>query len=385
MTLRQIALKNLLRRKTKALFVLTGLVIGVATVVGVIGFGQAMTASINHKLDQYGANILVVPKTEHLALTYGGFALGGVSFEMQEIRQADLSRIQTIKNAANVAATGPILLGAVTIKEQPILLAGVDFSSIAILKPWWKIQGALPGPQDVILGAESARQLGLDLDSRMTVKGHDLKVTGILQPTGSQDDGLIFTHLSTAQAILDKQDRVSMAEVAALCTACPIDEMVAQIAAVLPGAKVMAISQVVKGRMETLSHIKKFSYAVCAVVLLVGSLVVLVTMMGSVVERTKEIGIFRAVGFRKGHVMRIIFTEALIISGVAGALGFLTGSALSWVAMRFFTDLHHMAMPMNWKLATGAIFLAVAMGMGSSAYPAILAARLDPNDALRTI
>jgi putative ABC transport system permease protein len=385
MTLHQIAIKNLLRRKTKALFVLAGLIIGVSTVVGVISFVEAMTASINHKLEQYGANILVVPKTEHLPLTYGGFALGGVSFEMEEIQDTDLTRIQTIKNAANVAATGPMVLGAVTVKDRPVLLAGVDFASTAILKPWWNLTGALPDSRGVILGAESAQQLGLDLQSQITVKGHDLKVTGILQPTGSQDDRLIFTPLATAQSLLGKQGRVSMAEVAALCTACPIDEMVAQIAEALPGAKVMAISQVVKGRMETLSHFKKFSYAVCAVVLLVGSLVVLVTMMGSVRERTEEIGIFRAIGFRRGHVMRIIFIEALIISGLAGAIGFLTGSTLAWGAMRFFTDLHHMAMPLNWPLAGGAILLAVAVGMGASAYPAILAARLDPNEALRAI
>jgi putative ABC transport system permease protein len=385
MTLRQIALKNLLRRKAKTLFVLAGLVIGVATVVGVISFVEAMTASINHKLEQYGANILVVPKTEHLPLTYGGFVLGGVSFEMEEIREADLARIQTIKNAANVAATGPMVLGAVTVKDRSVLLAGVNFASTAILKPWWKIDGTLPGPGGVILGAESARQLGLSLKDKLAVKGHDLKVTGILQPTGSQDDRLIFTPLTTAQALLGKQGRVSMAEVAALCTACPIDDMVAQIAEALPGAKVMAISQVVKGRMETLSHFKKFSYAVCAAVLLVGSLVVLVTMSGSVRERTEEIGVFRAIGFRRGHVMRIIFIEALIISGLAGTIGFLTGSALAWAAMRFFTDLHHMAMPMNWPLAGSAILLAVAVGMGASAYPAILASRLDPNEALRAI
>jgi len=129
-----------------------------------------------------------------------------------------------------------------------------------------------------------------------------------------------------------------MAEVAALCTACPIEDMVTQISEKLPGAKVMAIQQVVKGRMETLHHFKKFSYGVSAVVILIGGLVVLVTMMGSVKERTEEIGIFRAIGFRKSHIMRIILLEALIVSSIAGIFGYFIGFGATKITFRFFTE-----------------------------------------------
>ena len=70
MTLKDIALKNLMRRKGKAAFILAGLVIGVATVVTILSFANAMTNDINHKLEKYGANILVVPKTDNLTLSY---------------------------------------------------------------------------------------------------------------------------------------------------------------------------------------------------------------------------------------------------------------------------------------------------------------------------
>ena len=86
MTLKIIVLRNLLRRKGKAAFALAGIVLGVATVIGIISYVEAMTADINHKLEKYGANILIVPKTENLNLTYGGLSLGGVSFEMDDIR-----------------------------------------------------------------------------------------------------------------------------------------------------------------------------------------------------------------------------------------------------------------------------------------------------------
>ena len=158
-----------------------------------------------------------------------------------------------------------------------------------------------------------------------------MTVTGVLSPTGSQDDQLIFTPLATAQKILDKPGQVSMVEVAALCKDCPINEMVAQITDAMPTAKVMAIQQVVKSRMETLEQFKRFSYGLSLVVVLIGSLVVLVTLMGSVRERTEEIGIFRAIGFRQMHIMRLIFLETSIVSTLAGIIGYGIGMGSIWL------------------------------------------------------
>jgi putative ABC transport system permease protein len=385
MTLKHISVKNLLRRKGKAFFVLAGLVIGVSTVVGIISFVEATTSDINHKLEKYGANILIVPKTENLTLTYGGLSLGGVSFEMQEIRQEELARVNSIKNARNIAALGPLVLGVANVDSHKVLVAGVDFKVSGILKPWWQLQGKEPDENGVILGAEAARILNLGTGDHLQIKGRDFAVSGILLPTGSQDDQLVFTRLSTAQSLFDKDGRVSMAEVAALCQDCPIEAMVKQISDAVPGAKVMAIQQVVKGRMEALGQFKKFSYGISGVILLIGSLVVLVTMMGSVRERTDEIGIFRAIGFRRRHIMEIVFVEAAIVSGLAGILGYLLGWGVTKTAVLFFIEGHSGFVPFNLELATGAFILALLLGLVSSAYPAIIASRLDPTEALRAL
>ncbi|MHB8910570.1 MAG: ABC transporter permease [Syntrophales bacterium] len=385
MTLGDIAISNLRRRKGKALFVLAGLLIGVSTVVALLSLVAAMKQDINHKLEMYGANILIVPKTENLSLTYGGLSLGGISFEMQEIKEEELENIKKITNADNVAAVGPMVLGPVTVAGKRLLMAGVDFQAFQVLRPWWTIKGKEPDDGGAILGSEAARLLGLGVGDTFQVNKKEIQVTGVLESTGSQDDALIFAPLVMTQELLGKKGRISMAEVAALCSACPIPEMVKQISDVLPGANVMAIQQVVKGRMETLNHFQKFSYGVSALVLLVGSLMVLVTMMGSVRERTVEIGIFSAMGFRGSHVIRIILMEAAIIAGLAGILGYLVGFSATKLLIPLFTEGHGAHVPFDPVLAAGALLLSLIIGLAASTYPAYAASRLDPNEALRAL
>lgn len=392
MNLGDIALRNLKRRKSKAAFVLIGLTIGVSAVVVFISLVEALTQNINHKLEEYGANILIVPKTENLSMSYGGLSLGGVLFDMKEIHEEELAKIREIENAQNVAAVGPMLLGAVEMESGKALLAGMDFKVIYQLRPWWKFQGGLPdkGQEGVLAGAEAARVLGLSVGKTVAMNGRNLVVSGILDATGSQDDHILFTHLATAQSILHKEGRISLAEVAALCAGCPIEEMVRQISEILPGANVMAIKQVVEGRMETLNHFRKASYGLSAIVALVGALVVLVTMMGSVRERTAEIGIFRAIGFRSSHIMKIILLEAGIVSVVAGVLGYLIGIGATKIALLFFSGEgahagHGIAVPFDPWLAGGALALAIVLGLAASFYPARVAARLDPCEALRAL
>jgi putative ABC transport system permease protein len=387
MTLKTIAISNLRRRKARAFFILAGLLIGVSTVIGLFSLLREMKSDITRKLDMYGANILIVPKAENLSLTYGGLSLGGVSFDMQEIRQEELQKIKTIKNSANVAAVGPMVLGPVTVGNHRMLMAGVDFKAAQVLRPWWTWKGKLPTEENgIILGADASRVIGFKLGDRVRIQGRELLVTGVLEPTGSQDDGLVFAPLPAVQNILGKQGRISMAEVAALCSGCPIPEMVTQISEVLPSAKVMGIQQVVKGRMETIDHLQKFSYGVSALVLLVGSLMVLVTMMGSIRERTVEIGIFRAMGFRKSHVVRVVLLEAGIIAAAAGIAGYFAGVGATTALLPLFSEGGgYRAVSLDPALAGSAFIASIILGLSASLYPALMASRLDPNEALRAL
>lgn len=380
-----IALRNLKRRKARMAFLVVGLLIGVATVVSLLSLSASMREDAQHKMENFGANILVTPIRNDLALNYGGIALGGVTAETTELFQADLAKLDSIPNAKNISVVAPKVIGIADVDGSQVMVMGIDPAVEFRLKRWWTIDGGEIGsPKDVVVGSEVARRFNLTVGTTINIDKKEFIVAGIIQPTGSQDDALILISLPIAQSMLGKQGRVSFVEVAALCGDCPVDDMVNQISAALPGAQVSAIQQVVKSRMHALEQFETFSLAVSVIVLFIGSMVVFVTMMGSVNERCHEIGIFRALGFRKHHVIKLILMEAVLVSLIAGLGGYLFGMVaatglLPWVAGA--------QAQIVWDpiLAVGSMILAIVIGAVATIYPALHASRLDPADALRTL
>lgn len=385
MKLHNIAVNNLRRRKGKVFFLIMGLLVGVAAVVALVTTTNILEEDIAHKMDEFGANILITPKSEGLSLTYGGLNLGGLSFDTKEIAQADLEKIKTIENAANIRIVSPKVFGVFENNNEKALVVGVDFPAELSLKKWWKIVGNQPVADDEILvGKEAADRFGLKTGGTTDIKGETFKVAGILEPTGSQDDNLIFMALPRTQKLFGKEGKVGMVEIAALCKNCPISELVVQISKVIPAGKVTAVQQVVASRMDTLHNFRKFSLGISGLVLLVGSMVVFVTMMGSVTERTREIGIFSAIGFRSSHIMKIILLEAFVVSLIAGVIGYICGIGVTRALLAFLTE-HMPHFSLDPLVAGGAVFLSVVIGLIASLYPAMTAAKMDPSEALRTL
>ncbi|MGD9819882.1 MAG: ABC transporter permease [Desulfomonilaceae bacterium] len=385
MKLRTIAVNNLRRRKAKVFFLIAGLMIGVSAVVALMTTTRILAEDIAHKMDEFGANIIITPKSEGLSLTYGGLSLGGFSFDVREIHQEELAKIKTIENAANIRIVSPKVFGVFESASQKVLAVGVDFNSELALKKWWKIEGKAPETDSqILLGHDVAAKLGLSNDSEIEIKGRLFKVSGILDTTGSQDDSLVFMKLALAQELFGKEGQVGMVEIAALCKNCPISELVSQLTRALPTAKVTAVQQVVEGRMDTLHNFQNFSLGVSGLILLVGGMVVFVTMMSSVNERTREIGIFSAIGFRSSHIMKIILLEALVVSLCAGVLGYLTGIGVTWGLLSFLSE-HRPHMTLDPYVAIGSVVLAIFLGLVASFQPARAAAAMDPNEALRTL
>lgn len=386
MKLHNISFGNILRRKTKMLFLILGLVIGISTVVTLLAVTESMTRDIEARLNQFGANVVMVPKTDTLSLNYGGIDVGGVNYQVREFDQESIRNIRTIKNAKNLSVIAPKVLGAIPVQDKKVLMMGVDFEQELALKTWWqKTGGTFPQKGDqVILGSRAAVLLGYKTGDTLTLSNREFVVSTVLRPTGGSEDDAVIAGLGTAQKLLGKEGKISMVEISAFCEGCPISEMTLQIAEKFPNAKVTAMKQAVLSKMQSIEMFRSFSLGVSLIVILIGALLVLVTMMGSVNERTREIGIFRAIGFRKGHVMQIILLEAMLLGIIGGVLGFGIGNLIAYTLIPLVIKDGAFA-GVNVNLGAVSILTAVALSLLASLYPAFKASNMDPSEALRAL
>jgi putative ABC transport system permease protein len=385
MRLENIVFHNLRRRKGRAIFLTIGLLIGVATVVTLLSLTDAMGRRAQHEMENFGANIIISPRSDQLALNYGGVQLGGVSLVAKEMAQASLKNIDNIRNRRNVATIGPKVLGAVEANGQRVMMMGVDPQAEFKLKRWWSIAGRrVETGRELIAGDAVVKNLGLQMGDVVDVNGEEFTLVGLLAKTGSQDDQLLVAPLPVAQKLLGKEGQVSMVEIAALCHDCPVDDMVRQLQEVLPGTDVQAVQQVVKTRMHALGQFRLFALGVAVTVVIIGALLVFVTMMGAISERTREIGIFRAIGYRRRHVLQMVMMEAAVVSALAGVLGYLVGVGATIAALPML-DGGKASWQWDPALAITALIAAIVVGLLASLQPALRASRLEPSEALRAL
>jgi putative ABC transport system permease protein len=385
MRLRTIAFTNLRRRRARAAFLIVGLLIGVGAVVALLSLTSSLTGQAQANMQSYGANIMVVPRTNDVSLTYGGMTIGGVSTGAATLRDTDLARIDALAARASISVVAPELVGPVQLKGRRVLLMGVRPADEFSLKRWWSVDtGHAPQkPDQLVAGAAAAKAFGLTMGDYVTLGGRRFTVTGILQATGSQDDDLLIADLSAVRQIFHQPGALTLIEIGARYGGADIGTITKQLAAALPDAKVTAMQEAVKSRLHALDQFRSFAYATAGVVTGIEALVVFITVMGSVSARTHEIGVFRAIGFRRVHITRLVLLEAVVASLIAGVAGYLVGIAGAYAVLPAVAHGAHV----TWAplLGVAAIVTAVAIGGLASLYPALRAGKLDPTEALRAL
>ncbi|UMZ74576.1 ABC transporter permease [Natranaerofaba carboxydovora] len=394
MSLVQIALNNLKRRKLKIFFIVFSLVIAVATVTSLYVINTSMQRQVGEQMDEFGANLVVAPKSEGLSLTYGGVPLPGVTYHVEEINEDAVERIESIHHADSLNIISPKVIGSTTISGEDGLIVGLDFAKELRLKPWWdfedsskpKIDFVYDGMEEdqTIIGKRVAESFGKGIGDEIEVDGESFEIAGVLEGMGAEEDGIVFISLDRAQSILDREGEYSLIEVSAYCTECPITTIEEEISEELPEAEVMALREEAVARDETIQGFSNFSLAVSTVVVLIGILIVVTTMMSSVNERVREIGVFRAIGYRKSHVMKIFLLEAVILSGAGGIIGYLAGYV---TALMIGPSLGELNIQLGFEplLLLFSIILSVTMGVIGTLYPAYKASNLNPTEALRLL
>lgn len=400
MNIFQIGLNNLRRRKIKMAFLMFGLMVGVATVVAVLSIVLAMRLDLGSRIDEFGANALILPGSQGVELHYGGSAVSDITVNVGQLTLEAVPKIYAAEVAQYINIVSPKLIGAVHVGGQRALLVGVETKQEFSQKPWLTLAeqtglrvgekagslAMLDVPEDgLIMGSSAALALGVKVGDGVEINGdHSFHVFGILEETGAEEDGLLYANLAVVQAFLGRPGELSLIEISAYCNACPIEEIVAGIGDSLPGSRVIALRQAALYRQETIDGFTSFGFTLSGMVMFIAALVVLTTMLSSVNERTREIGIFRAIGFRRAHIIQIIFMEAGLVSIAAGLLGFLAGSGAALAAGPFLAQLEGSIL-LRFELLLPALLLSLVLTLVASIYPALKAARLEPAEALRFI
>jgi len=387
MKLIDIALNNLRRKKGRTFFLVSGLALGIGAAVALASVGDAMNREVMHTLDEFGANIIVLPATEDLPLSYGGMTVSAVNTGGRTLTLDDVEKIRTIQNRENISTVAPKLLVVAEVNKIRVMVAGVRFPAEFRLKKWWRVaSGMKPQEEDeVLVGKDAAAKLGLDPGDTITLKSGVFRVSGILAGTGSQDDNLLFADLGLVQRQFRKGSAVSLIELSALCSGCPIEDMVAQVNGALPGARAVAVKETVELKMQAMHYFHRFSIGISLLLLIVAGMIIFFAMTASVKERVQEIGLFRAVGFRTGHIIRVLLIEAFAVSVLSGLAGYLLGVISSRYIAPYLMSAYNLQFRFDPVMAAGSLAASVIVGLAASVYPAVRAGRLDPIEALRTL
>lgn len=416
MTILQIALRNLMQRKVKSIFVMLGLAIGIATIVSIYSVLETMKREIKSQMTDYGANVLITADTGELTFSYGGITIPGMLYDVEQLTTENVSTLDNLKSRSTIRAVVPKLLGMVVADGNEVIVAGSDLQSEFSIKPWLRIVNFLPASvetnsgtdssaamggeklnlnredyknielaeNEVILGSGVSYKMGLFPSNRIILNGQEFVVKEILEKNGTAEDDQILMNLSAAQKILGYSNEITTIELAADYTIGSEDELLEEIRSLLPHAKVTSLRKAMLDRDEVLSRLSHFGFSISIFILLAGMLAAGIGMSNAVRERTKEIGIFRAIGFHRSMIRKIILLEGIMLSLVGGVVGYLLGTVLARIVIPMLSST---ALTASWRLDILVVSIIVSLITGTiaSMYPATQAANLDPAEALRFI
>jgi len=376
MTLTHIALQNLRRRMGKTIFLLLTffLVVGTITALNVLALG--MKEELQNNLSQYGANVVISPRSEHLNLSYGGLSVSGVDYEVKKLNSKVLdSVLGTLGSTVTVA---PKVIGSVDVSAKRYMIIGLDFDQELKIKPWWKIDGEIPKDNQVVIGSQLALKSSLKLGDMIDFGQGKYQVIGVMAETGGSEDNGVFTTIKTARKLTGINTEWSLIELNAQDSA----KTVSQLAPVLPEANVTEVTQLVQGSKESVERFSSFSWSISLAMGLIGALVIIVTLAGNVNDRARELGVLRAIGFRQKHILSLLSREAVIISIGGSILGYIVGIFVLLLLGPLLVQ-HSIPFALHQGLGIALIIGSLMVGLAAMIYPAWRTIKLDLQDALQ--
>jgi len=396
MKLYEMVVKDVIRRKKRVLYATLGVVIGTMTVVAILTTTLAGQERIYSQLEKYGPNLTIVPAISNLDVNMGDLSLGTLTIgdnyipeeKLPQIRQIADSKIRegmSIEDEGDIATIAPKLYVNTEVRGTTVLVVGIDPQEESTIKTWWRIKEGeyLDGVNQALVGSVASQLINLNVGDRIALNGSDVTVSGILEEAGSNDDYQVFVPISVLQMAFDKEGLISSIDVRALCNACPVEGIADSINHNIPGVRAVAVKQVAATEMGMMERINKLMLALAGITLAVGLFGVVNTMMASVHERIRDIGIMRAVGASHRQIMKIFAYEAIIIGIVGGIFGYVAGTLLAYlIGPIIFAGAAITYVPQYLPLS---LVLATTISVIAGLYPAFRATRIKVADSFRSL
>ena len=360
-------LRNLWRRKTRTIISVTGIGIGVATLVMLGGMTKGLIAQLNGLAGSGGA---------------GNITLMQAKVADMSLSALDERMVSQIQAMPGVKSVSPMLLGFVMTRDLPFLLiAGLDPNSSA-MSHYQIVEGrGIARPNEVLLGKLAAQDNKLGIGDVMTLFDNRYRVVGIYETGIAYEDGSCLLALREAQRLFNRPRSVSFIFVD-VTNPGQAEAMRGALQRRFPEAQVSLSSQFAENT-DSIDQMNAMTVAISLLALIVGGIVVANTMMMSIYERTREIGTLRALGWHKARILRQVLQESLLLCLVAVLFGAVSGVLFMAVLIRL--PFAGAFLPAEWDAAIFIRSFAVALGVGliSGLYPAWRASRLQPVEALR--
>ena len=381
MTFIELVFRNLVRRKLRSSLTATGVAVAIATVITLVGISQGLTQSAIESFRSHGVDLIVVRAG----------AMQRMSSSLHEQLSGRIARL------SGVAEVIPALTDMVALEGAgPI---GVPIHGWPLESRLWKTLHLVRGrtlragdSHSAILGDSLAQTLGKDVGDAIEIELKRFRVVGIYESSNLYESGAATVLLPDLQQLMDRNGQVSEFMVSLKQGLPDPASTVAQLRREIDaltderglslGLTAMPTEQYVNHNLE-LRLARDMAWAVSSIALLIGSVSVLNTMLMAVLERTQEIGVLRAIGWRRRRIIGMIVCESCLLSLVGASLGIASGSLLTAGLSRFPAARGLVRGDTSPTIIAVGLLVATVVGRMGAAYPAYRGAALQPTEALR--
>jgi putative ABC transport system permease protein len=385
----RLALSRLRTSRLRAALTMLGVVIGVASVVALVGVGQGTTANITTRLASLGTNLLTISPS-------GRSSTNALTLE----DAAAIARVPGVAAVAPEVQTSASIVVGRTSTTSSVVGTSAAYAQVRAYDVW---QGSFltdptveAGLRVAVLGATTASDLGLDASSigtSISVGGLPFKVIGILQPKGGSGfqnpDDQVLVPLATVHKYFVGGDTVRTIGVS-VATEDDMTSATTAITALLRERHKLSATdtadfsifnqtQLLDAASSISATLTLLLGGIASISLIVGGIGIMNIMLVSVRERTREIGIRKAVGARGRDILAQFLIEALTLSLIGGLIGIAVGLGVS----ALIGQLAGWGFQFNPLTVAAAVLFSLIVGVVFGVWPARMAARLDPISALR--